>query len=228
MKKFILSLFLILVLVSGSQAATFTQTISDGANSCYWRNFPLQADFNTNSIHSGNYFVAAVDYYYYSSLLFTNVTVPKGATIISAVLSINVQSAQGSYPLIHLLVKGEAADSPAAPTTAADGDGRVRTTASVDPTFINTGNKDIDVSGVVAEIFARSGWASGNNLQLFIDDNGSDTGQSNWIIAGAVATYARTLTIVYTSGWSGKIMGVTNPAKVMGIPKANIKTVMGK
>lgn len=30
-----------------------------------------------------------------------------------------------------------------------------------------------------------------------------------------------------TSGWTGKIMGVTNPAKVMGVSSANISKIMG-
>lgn len=36
------------------------------------------------------------------------------------------------------------------------------------------------------------------------------------------------MTVYYTSGWGGKVMGVTNPAKVIGIAKENITKVMGK
>lgn len=35
------------------------------------------------------------------------------------------------------------------------------------------------------------------------------------------------LVIDYTSGWTGKISGVTNPAKIMGVPVANIAKVSG-
>ena len=30
-----------------------------------------------------------------------------------------------------------------------------------------------------------------------------------------------------TGGWTGKVMGVTNPAKIMGVAVADIKSVMG-
>ena len=30
-----------------------------------------------------------------------------------------------------------------------------------------------------------------------------------------------------TAGWTGKFMGVTDPAKIMGIPVANVKSIMG-
>ncbi len=36
-----------------------------------------------------------------------------------------------------------------------------------------------------------------------------------------------TLYVVYTPGWSGKISGVTDPAKIMGVAKANIAEVKG-
>ena len=35
------------------------------------------------------------------------------------------------------------------------------------------------------------------------------------------------ITVYYTAGWSGKISGVTNPAKVMGVDKVNIAKVKG-
>ena len=171
--------------------ATFTQTISNAANSVRW--FRNGTYFGNSEIWSGRY-----DNTTYqtsdSALLFTNVTVPKGATIISAVFSLNVKTFTGT-PILQL--RGEAADSPSAFTTTADGNGRTRTTASVNPGYTTTGNKDVDVSSIIAEIFARAGWASGNNLYLFLEDNGSSVVPSA-VITDAVGTYARTLTIEYT------------------------------
>lgn len=202
--------------------STFTQTISDAVNSCRWfRNETFQ--LYTTEVWSGNYgasggIYGASD----SACLFTNVTVPKGATITSAVFSLNV-GIYGGSPVLQ--IRGEDADSPSALATMADGNARIRTTASVNPGYTGAGNKDVDVSTIVAEIFSRLGWDSGNNLQLFIEDNGSAAG--DYINSSALATHARTLTIVYSQGWSHKIMGVS-PAKVMGIPKANIAKIMTK
>ena len=41
------------------------------------------------------------------------------------------------------------------------------------------------------------------------------------------ATNKPYLDIVEPSGWTGKVMGVTDPAKIMGVAVADIKSVMG-
>ena len=41
------------------------------------------------------------------------------------------------------------------------------------------------------------------------------------------AAYRPILIVAYTTGWSGKILGVTDPAKIMGVEKANIAKVLG-
>lgn len=168
---------------------TYTQTISDAANSCRWHR-SSGGDFANDKIYSGQ---SATPYTYDSVLHFTGVNIPKGASVKSATLSVNIELYYGTPVLV---VKGESADNPATVSSAADGVSRSRTTASVNPSFTGTGVKNINVLTIVQEIFSRAGWASGNSLNLFIDDNGSAA--DNFVRSLAVGTYARTLTIVYT------------------------------
>jgi hypothetical protein len=169
----------------------FTQTISAAANSCRWNRNAGGGDFLNDRLFAGK---GANTYSYDSIFHFTSVSIPKGATIISATLSINVQTYTGS-PI--LIVKGEAADNPATAADAADGFGRSKTTASVNPGFSGTGNKDINVKTIIEEIIARAGWVLNNSLNLFVLDNGT-VADGDVISSAAVGTYARTLTIIFT------------------------------
>ena len=201
MKRFILVLIISVLVVSsasaqmlqavvgssGIQSGTYTQTISVDANAPSWR-VNETAFYAGPEQHAGKTTVVLS-----MSNLFTSVTVPAGATITSATFSYNVQAYNGSPAL---LVYGEDADNPSTASTAADGNGRTLTTANVDPAFTGTGNKDINVKTIVEEIIARAGWATGQNMQLFIKDNGS--ADSANIESNSLSTYARTLTINYT------------------------------
>jgi len=43
----------------------------------------------------------------------------------------------------------------------------------------------------------------------------------------SIQLYLREFSFWEIEGWSGKVSGVTNPAKVLGVAKANIGKVMG-
>jgi len=78
----------------------------------------------------------------------------------------------------NLRIYGEDADAPAAPTTAADYNGRDRTTAYVDwqPGGWTASElvQSPDLSDIINELTARAGFAG--TVQLFIQDNSSDVG----------------------------------------------------
>lgn len=106
-------------------------------------------------------------------LRFTSVTVPQGATILSATIAFK-QGSDTDSGSVSVNIKGEAADNPSQPISNADGRNKTRTTASVNwqPggwTSPGTVETSPDISAVIQEIVNRSGWASGNALQILID-----------------------------------------------------------
>jgi len=107
---------------------------------------------------------------YYGGFRFTSVTIPQGATIDSATLTLTVASTSNDNP--NLSIAGQAIDN--APTFATSSNNittRTKTTASVswNGTDIGTGAKDSpDIKSVIQEIINRPGWASGNSLALLV------------------------------------------------------------
>ncbi len=80
----------------------------------------------------------------------------------------------------------------------------------------------------------RGSWNSGQDIVIFWEDfeGRSDNGgggvrKRNAISHDSDPTYAPKLVITVVTGWSGKVDGVTDPAKVSGVAKANIGKVMG-
>jgi hypothetical protein len=101
---------------------------------------------------------------------FVNVTVPNGSTITSATL--RLVGGNANAPTIK--VSAEKADNPTAPTSKANLLGRARTTAYKSWTVpIGTSPMDIDITTVVSEVVSRTGWASGNAIQIFLDPAGT-------------------------------------------------------
>jgi hypothetical protein len=170
---------------------TFSQTITSAANAFHW--WLSNTNFGSDGTYVGkNSTTWAQD----SSLLFTSVTVPKGASISSATLTIVVAESYGTPVSI---LYGNDVDSATAPTSKAEGAALTLTTASIDPSITTTGTKNLNVKNIVEEIITRAGWNKGN-MQFVIKDNGSSSGAANYYCSDAIATYARTLTIVYSIG----------------------------
>lgn len=106
-------------------------------------------------------------------LLFTSVTIPQGATILTATIGFK-QGADENNGAVEVNIKAEAADNPSQPISNADGRNKARTTASVNwqPggwTSPGTVETSPDISAVIQEIVNRAGWASGNAIQILID-----------------------------------------------------------
>ncbi|MFL5969336.1 MAG: fibronectin type III domain-containing protein, partial [Gaiellaceae bacterium] len=116
---------------------------------------------------------------------FTNVTVPKGATVTRAYLQLEAKETQSEAT--SLLVQGQAADN-AATFTSASGNvsTRPRTAASVawSPvpwTLIGetaANQRTPDLSAIVQEIVNRPGWTGGNALALIVTGTGHRTARA--------------------------------------------------
>jgi len=134
---------------------------------------------------------------------FTNVTVPKGATITSAYLQFEAKETQSEAT--NLAVQGQAADNATTFTSASTNiSTRARTAAAVNwapaPwTLIGEAGpnqRTTNLSPLIQELLNRTGWASGNALALIITGTGHRTG---WAYDGKPAG-APLLHIEYSTG----------------------------
>lgn len=149
---------------------------------------------------------------YWNGFRWNNVTIPQGATINTATVTLYCANVNGGTTA-KTIWYGEDVDDAAtfSNSTAGKPEGRTRTTASVAKDFatadwttvgFNTADK-VTVTTLVQEIIDRGGWVSGNDLVLVAGDNGSSN--TNYI---GHSTYDRAvdrgalLEIDYTAGGS--------------------------
>lgn len=143
---------------------------------------------------------------YVTTIRFQNVPIPQGATITASVLSLTaVQMPNPPATDHHMKIKGNAVDDAAAPTSEAGINGLARTTAAVDwdPSawVVNTRYTTSDISSVIQEIVDRAGWASGNDLQIIIEDDGSVSARALYAASFDHTTRQEPwLTITYLAG----------------------------
>ena len=130
-------------------------------------------------------------------------TIPRGATVDTAVLELLPSGINGTIPALKII--GEAVDNASAISSRAGIATRPRTTAAVPWTpatwSVGTWVTSPDLKAVIQEIVNRPGWVAGNYVQLFIEVgvpgfttqqqinfsayDGTDTAQA----AGLVATW---------------------------------------
>ena len=133
---------------------------------------------------------------------FTNVTVPKNATIATAYIQFQADEAQSE--VTSLQVRGQAADN-AAPFGTASGSvsSLPRTTASVSwtPAAWNTvgeagsNQRTPEIKSLIQEIVNRSGWASGNALAVLVTGTGHRTAEAyEGLPAGAALLHIEVVT----------------------------------
>ena len=114
-----------------------------------------------------------------NALRFRNVTVPQGATITVAYITLR-ESASQTGTVVRLKIIGNDADNAVSPTSTAEFDALVETTAQVDwdnlaaQTEFALKNTD-SIVAIVQEIVDRGSWASGNAMQFMINNDGSDS-----------------------------------------------------
>lgn len=100
---------------------------------------------------------------------FTNVTIPKNSTVSAAYLELTASSNAQRTHNLAVRVGPEAADNPAAPTTGPDLFARTLTNYvewNLPATSPNGEYQTPSLATPLTSHFARSGWASGNAIQL--------------------------------------------------------------
>ena len=127
----------------------------------------------------------------------TNVTIPQGANIISAIyreasqptISFTFDTQGTGNPLpatrfFRIRAQCEDTDNSLPSVSAADWEARSRTTAGVDYDLQETGGIGgttapvMNMQPALQEVVNRPGWVSGNAISLMFDDNGSDFGDT--------------------------------------------------
>lgn len=108
---------------------------------------------------------------------FLNVTVPQGATIDSATLTVLITDVSGAPDTTLYGVDVDDAAAFADPGNLPSA--ATKTTASADPDPAGTGTKVITITTIVQEIVDRAGWASGNAMAFVADDN-AGSGTNFW------------------------------------------------
>ena len=139
---------------------------------------------------------------HYLGVRFPNVTVPQGATINSATLTVNVPSTINDTPA-GVTWYGELATNAAAfTTTASDITNRARTSATTvwSGSDIGTGDHDLTVTSIVQEIVNQGGWASGNAMALLLYGVAASLRITNYDTS---TTLCARLAIDYTEGGGG-------------------------
>jgi hypothetical protein len=118
---------------------------------------------------------------------FANVTIPAGSTINSATIKLRTTSAMSGGTTILGLFKGVKQANPTAPTTWADKAGRPLTTASTSFSQVATYSANQlyshTVTSIIQEIINQGGWASGNALMLYLNNNGTPNNYENFEFA---------------------------------------------
>jgi len=112
------------------------------------------------------------------ALRFANVVIPKNYNVSSATLLIKIGSRRGTSPVksrVYGLDEDNTGDFSSSPGS------RDRTTATTTGEYspTGTGSQTFNVTDIVKEIVARSGWTSGNHLGFWIQDDGTNQSTSN-------------------------------------------------
>jgi len=149
---------------------TNTWQVGASSDDCYRKLVSSGFSLTESYCYCGDY--SSAHYDFSSGVRFTNVNIPQGSIINSAYLKLKAQLFYGAIP--ETFIEGENSDNAATFSTAADYDGRPRTSANVSWTpsdwVQNTWYNSSDIKTVIQEIVNRVGWASGNALVLFWRD----------------------------------------------------------
>lgn len=175
---------------AGTSQTELNLEISTDADDAYDNNGSLQT--GSTQLLVGQFIGAINDV----GLRFSGCTIPAGATIDSATLTIEVLSV-GSTGGVSIVQGHETND---AGTWASDGPATVPvTTANVTRTLGTVQTEAFDVAAIIQEIVDSQSGIS-NNIAFVVNDNGSANGRFSFIEAREnVGTAHATLDITYTS-----------------------------
>lgn len=132
---------------------------------------------------------------------FTNITIPKAATITSAVLTITSANVD-STTTCNIVIYAVNQDNAAAFSSGADVDSRPYTSANaawsnVGSFSTNVAAQSVDFASVVQEVINRAGWAIGNAINIVLFNNGSTAGARRRVYPSE-AGFAPSISINYS------------------------------
>ncbi len=138
----------------------------------------------------------------YVGLRFTGVTIPRGATIISARLEI-YSTTELQWKTIAFQAGGDAVNSSVAFTDTSRPSQRVLTVARVNHNTNIRWNANSwivvdEMATIVQEIVNRGGWVSGNNLSLILRGTGTQWARKFALAFESGAAFAPRLVITYS------------------------------
>lgn len=150
-----------------------------------------------------------------------NVTVPQGATITAAKLTLIAAASNSNGTNYSGTICASDEDSAAQLTDATDADGRARTAASATDNFVNlTAGSPYDTwdfTSVVQEVVSRAGWTSGNAMLIFVQDiSGADATPLSFAAYDHATYDPPVLSITYSGGGGGGGGGTTSNLLLLG------------
>ena len=188
---------------------TLDLQVGAGSDDCFkfWE-YDDHWTFSTTSAMQRVGYAGSTIYKIGGGMRFQAVTIPQGATIVTAHLQLRAYNDK-SGTIVRSRIRGEAADDTTTFSTVSDYDNRVRTGVSVDWDGIPAWTKDADynspsIVSVIQEIVNRGSWASGNAIVIFWDDHegrsdpNSDCDRIAYSYNGST-TYAPKLHIEYST-----------------------------
>lgn len=141
--------------------------ITNGANDGYVTDIEYSPSFTSAIVGFGNN----------SWYLWNNVTIPKGAIIVSAIITFKAFSNR-SVNTCNTNMYFNNEDSAISPTSVATYNAKTVTSAiawTIPAWVINTSYDSPDISTILQTIINRSNWVSGNSLMVLHKNNGSST-----------------------------------------------------
>ncbi len=192
---------------------TVDEQVGTGADDGYAKTNCTQFTNNGTTVLLGKFSGAVYQAWY----RFQTVNVPNSPTIDVAYISLMAATPGGSGWLTR--VYGDDVDDAVAPTTCADANNKVRTTAFTDwdpAAWVNgTWYDSPSIVGVIQEIVDRGGWAANQDMQILHDDDGTGNGDYIQVRAYEQATdEAAKLHIEYTAAAAGQPTQI----RTQGIP----------
>jgi len=136
-------------------------------------------------------------------LRWLNVTVPAGATVTSATITMHARSVSGTVTNVHGTFYGDDVDDAAAWSSTSRPSQVTQTSASQDfdpSAWVSYTDYSYDVAAIIAEIIARAGWESGQDIRIALLNDSSVSGSYVRVFDYVDAVAATRLTIVYTEG----------------------------
>lgn len=214
-KKLLFIILSLLLLTTPAFADTLNLQVAASADNCIVYNNGSVWDI-VEGVEAGNY--SAGVFKAGSGLRFNNVTIPQGATIVTAYLTITGGVAL-SGTTCNAKIIGDLETDAATFSTLADyqarrgtdvggADNTKRTTAEVDwdnlsAWVVGTEYQSPEIKTIIQEIVDQGGWVSGNDLALFWDDHDNRSSSGAARIGSHYAadpTKAVKLHIEYTAG----------------------------